>query len=103
MQNRFGTTSDMIIQTIEEHGAPYCLAIDEKGLYLTTADRLDKMLADPNRYTGLRQSVPARLTALGLDPASLIAANQHLIKRDSGEPVKKVNPLKASKRAMKSA
>lgn len=103
MQNRFGTTSDMIIQTIEENGAPYCLAIDEKGLYLTTADRLDKMLADPNRYTGIRQAVAARLAALGLDPAALTAANQHLIKRDSGEPAKKVNPLKASKRAMKSA
>lgn len=103
MQNRFGTTSDMIIQTVEENGASYCLAIDEKGLYLTTSDRLDKLLADPNRYTGLRQAVPARLTALGLDPAGLANANQHLIRKDFGEPAKKINPLKASKRAMRSA
>ncbi len=101
MQNRFGTTSDMVIQAIEEHGAAYCLAIDEKGLYLTTRDRLDKFWADPNRYTAARLTVPARLAALGLDPAALVSANQHLIKKDSGEQARKVNPLKASKRAMK--
>ena len=103
MQNRFGTTSNMIIQTIEEQGALYCLAIDEKGLYLTTEDRLDKRLADPNRYTAVRKGVPDRLAALGLDVPSLISANQHLIKKDRSEMAKKVNPLKASKRAMKSA
>ena len=103
MQNRFGTTSDMIIQTVEENGVPYCLAIDEKGLYLTTSDRLDKMLADPNRYTGSRRTASSRLAALGLDPAALAGANQHLIKKDFGEPAKKINPLKASKRAMRSA
>ena len=101
MENRFGTTSDMIIQTIEEHGHNYCLAIDEKGLYLTTAGRLDTSIADPNRYTAARLTVRDRLAALGLDPAALINANQHLIKRDSGEQAKKINPLKASKRAMK--
>ena len=58
MQKRFGTTSDMIIQTVEENGVPYCLAIDEKGLYLTTTDRLDKMLADPNRYTACARRFP---------------------------------------------
>ena len=36
MQNRFGATSDMIIQAVEENDIPHCLAIDEKGLYLTT-------------------------------------------------------------------
>ena len=92
----------MIIQTIDELGSAYCLAIDEKGLYLTTANRLDTRLADPNRYTAARLNVPERLKALGLDPAALISANQHLIKKYTGE-TKKVNPLKASKRAMKSA
>ena len=103
MQNYFGTTSDMIIQTVEEQGALYCLAIDDKGLYLTTQNRLDKMSADPNRYTAVRKTVPERLTALGLNPAALMNDNQHLMKKDSGESVKKINPLKASKRAMKSS
>lgn len=102
MLNRFGTTSDMIIQTVQENGQTLCLAIDEKGLYLTTQDRLDRQIADPNRYTAGRQEVSQRLAALGLDPAALFTGNQHLIKKER-EEVRKVNPLKASKRAMKSA
>ena len=31
MVNRFGSTSDMVIQSVEENGAQYLLAIDEKG------------------------------------------------------------------------
>lgn len=103
MKNRFGTTSDMVIQTVEENGASYLLAIDGKGLYLTTKNRLDRMLADSNRYTGSREGTAARLSALGLDPVALLNANQHLIKAAGGEAAKKVNPLKASKRRMKSA
>ena len=30
MNNRFGTTSDMIIQTVQEKEGCACLAIDEK-------------------------------------------------------------------------
>ena len=100
MKNRFGTTSDMVIQTVEEQGNTLYLAIDVKGLYLTSKDRLDTRLADPNRYTASRQGVPARLAALGLDAEEMTKSNQHLIKLDSGE-TKKVNPLKASKRGMK--
>ena len=37
MDNRFGTTEDMIIQPVEENGATYMLAIDKAGLYMTTA------------------------------------------------------------------
>lgn len=103
MKNRFGTTSDMIIQTVEENGAAYLLAIDGKGLYLTTKNRLDRMLADSNRYMGGREGTPARLSALGLDPVALLNANQHLVKTAGGDTAKKVNPLKASKRRMKSA
>lgn len=33
MDNRFGTTEDMIIQPVEENGATYMLAIDKAGLY----------------------------------------------------------------------
>ena len=93
----------MIIQTVEEQGGTYCLAIDGKGLYLTTKERLDTRLSDPNRFSALRKNVPARLAALGLDSAALQAANQHLIKLETGDPARKVNPLKASKRKMKSA
>ncbi len=103
MNNRFGTTSDMVIQTLQENGQTFCLAIDEKGLYLTTHDRLDKRLADPNRFSAGRQAVSQRLQALGMDPTGLFKDNQHLVKKISGEPARKVNPLKASKRAMKSA
>ena len=47
MDNRFGTTSGMVIQTVMENGQEFCLAIDERGLYLTSANYLDKNLADP--------------------------------------------------------
>lgn len=50
MNNRFGTTSDMIIQTVQEKEGCACLAIDEKGLYLTSPEYVDRPLADPNRY-----------------------------------------------------
>ncbi|MDL2306995.1 hypothetical protein LJC48_03085 [Desulfovibrio sp. OttesenSCG-928-C06] len=102
MINRFGTNSDMIIQTVEEQGSTYYLAIDSKGLYLTTKERLDTQLADPNRFSTLRRGVAARLSSLGLDPTALQTANQHLIRVASAD-IKKVNPLKASKRKMKSA
>jgi len=103
MTNRFGTSSDMVIQTVEENGREYSLAIDTKGLYLTTRDRVDTQLADPNRYAGNRESVTARLAALGMDPVTLFSLNQHLIRAAGGDTAKKVNPLKASKRSMKSA
>ena len=54
MNNRFGTTSDMIIQTVQEKEGCACLAIDEKGLYLTSPAYVDRPLADPNRYAGIR-------------------------------------------------
>ena len=95
MNNRFGTTSDMIIQTVQEKEGCACLAIDEKGLYLTSP------LADPNRYAGNRKDVAARLNALSLDADSLLEQNRHRIPKITGESKKKVNPLKASKRSMK--
>lgn len=102
MANRFGTTSDMILQEVEEQGNTYFLAIDKKGLYLTTKEKLNSPLADPNRYTGLRENTASRLSSLGLDPTALFSQNQHLVKTDAKESSKKVNPLKASKRASKS-
>ncbi|MBO4317683.1 MAG: hypothetical protein J5855_05355 [Mailhella sp.] len=97
--NRFGTDSDMVIQTVEENGQELYLAIDSKGLYLTTAAYVGKAKADPNRYTGARANVNERLQALGLDAAALLADNQGKIKSADGGDKKKVNPIKASKRA----
>ena len=73
MNNRFGTTSDMIIQTVQEKEGCACLAFD----------------------------VAARLNALSLDADSLLEQNRHRIPKITGESKKKVNPLKASKRSMK--
>ena len=75
MANRFGSTSDMVIRPVEEHGATLLLAIDERGLYLTSRTYVDRNVADPNRYTAARATVPARLAALALDAAALAAAN----------------------------
>lgn len=103
MISRFGSTSDMVIRQVEENGATYVLAIDEKGLYLTTDWYLDRNIADPHRYAmAERADMPARLAALQLDYAALAAAHQHRVKKvGEGEVRKKVNPLKASKRSMK--
>lgn len=102
MINRFGSSSDMVIQTVEENGAAFVLAIDERGLYLTTAGYLDRNLADPHRFAAARADVPGRLTALGLDAPALLEANRHRVNRvGEGEAKKKLNPLKASKRGVK--
>ena len=103
MENRFGTTSDMIIQDVEENGVPLLLALDAQGLYLTSRTYLDKGRADPNRYTGARHDVRTRLSALGLDPVALLNDNKHLVRTDTGKAARKVNPLKASKRNARSA
>ncbi len=102
MISRFGSTSAMVVQQVEEGGKTYFLAIDEKGLYLTTARYLDRNLADPHRFTAARANTAARLAALRLDAAALTAAHQHLVRKaGEGEPRKKINPLKASKRGVK--
>ena len=48
--NRFGTTADMVIQTVEIEGETKLLAIDNRGLYLTEEFRVDSRKADLNRY-----------------------------------------------------
>ena len=102
MTNRFGTSSDMVIQSFEENNILYCLAIDDKGLYLTDKNRLDSGFADINRYAVGRRNVHERLKALGLDPETLLTQNRHRVKLPGGETGKKINPLKASKRGLKS-
>lgn len=103
MTNRFGTTEDMVIQTVEEGGRTYALAIDDSGLYLTTREKLNTNLADPNRFASDRRAVAARLSALGLDPVKLFQDNQGKIQSTGTTTAKKINPLKASKRASKKA
>ena len=100
MFNRFGTTQDMMIQTVQENGNEVVLAIDSRGLYLTTAQFVGRPIADRNRYSTSRQGAEQRIAALGLDAASLLAANQHRIQVETVS-AKKVNPLKASKRGAK--
>ena len=101
MFNRFGTTSDMVIQPVEENSQTWLLAIDAKGLYLTSKKCLDSQFADTNRYAGARESVETRLKGLGLDPLELASQNQHRISKAASDSGKKVNPLKASKRGAK--
>ena len=98
MFSRFGTSSDMVIQPLEEQGDSHLLAIDAKGLYFTTRNRVDTGLADPNRYAANRADVTSRLQALGLSVEALVSANKHRIQTAADAPVHKVNPLKASKR-----
>lgn len=100
MNNRFGTSSGMVIQTVEESGKTLYLAIDTKGLYFTTQNRIDTGLADTNRYAVSRENVASRLEALGLAPETLLAENGHRI-QIANAAAKKVNPLKASKRSMR--
>jgi len=97
--NRFGTTSDMIIQEIQEGEASYLLAIDSNGLYLTTPDRVDTKLADLNRYAVNRSSFWNRLEKLGFSPEELFEEHKNKIQVIS-QSTKKINPLKASKRGM---
>lgn len=100
MENRYGTTQEMIIQEVDNNGEIQLLAIDSKGLYLTTRERVGGMLADVNRYGVPREEINRRLEELGLDPLTLFNANKHLIKTDAGSAKggKTLNPIKASKR-----
>ena len=99
MANRYGTTSEMIIQTIEDGDVSRLLAIDAKGLYFTSQDRVDRAVADVNRYGTSREFVRQRLEELGMDPHELFMANQHRIQMEEETSTKqKLNPIKASKR-----
>ena len=92
MDNRFGTTSGMVIQTVMENGQELCLAIDERGLYLTSARYLDKNLADPHRYSGSRATTKARLLALDLTPSIWPRPMPTASRSIPTRPGKKINP-----------
>ncbi len=97
--NRFGTTGDMIIQEVKDGGDDYLLAIDVRGLYLTTRDRVDTGRADLNRYAVDRAEFWTRLEGLGFSPEALFEEHKDKIKVAS-QTVRKINPLKASKRGL---
>ncbi|WP_147820479.1 hypothetical protein [Salidesulfovibrio onnuriiensis] len=98
--NRFGTTSDMVIQEIEHDGVLKLLAIDAKGLYLTTPERVGAIMADVNRYGVDRRQTLELLQSRGLSPAEIFEANKDKIKVVGLQERKKINPLKASKRGL---
>ncbi len=100
MASRFGTSQEMLIQSIEENNMSLHLAIDSRGLYLTEDKFVTKKIADPNRNSN-REFMKQRIKALGLNYEELFETNKHLITYAPSESVKKVNPLKASKRSMK--
>ncbi len=100
MVSRFGTSQEMVIQAISEEKVQLHLAIDARGLYLTEEKYFTKNIADPNRNSN-RVLMKERIQALGLNYEELFEANKHLIVQVAAENVKKVNPLKASKRSMK--
>lgn len=97
--NRFGTTSDMIIQEVQEGDAAFLLAIDAKGLYFTTPDRVDTKLADLNRYAVDREVFVERLEKMGFSPYDLFEEHKGKIQQVT-QTTKKINPLKASKRGL---
>ncbi len=100
MENRYGTSSDMVIKEIDDSGVSKMIAIDRNGLYLTTRDQVDRRLADVNRYGVSRALTNQRLTELGIDPRQLFEENKHLIKSEISDKTgdKILNPIKASKR-----
>ncbi len=100
MITRFGTAKEMIVQDITENDATYHLAIDQRGLYLTTTRYVDKDISDPNRNSD-RSLMKQRISALGIDYAAFFEENKHLIQVMPKSTAAKVNPLKASKRSMK--
>ncbi|MEH0020542.1 MAG: hypothetical protein V6Z89_12860 [Desulfobacter sp.] len=101
MENRYGTTADMVIQEVDLGGISRLIAIDNKGLYLTTPDRVDRMVADVNRYGVSRKEVNRQLEQQGLDPFELFNANKYRVRTGTdGVKGKALNPIKASKRRM---
>ena len=98
--NQFGTTEEMVIQEIDDHGVRRMMAMDVKGLYLTQPEMVGRCMADVNRYGVDRADFKATLEALGYDIAEILKANHHRLAapESPAAPGKKVNPIKASKR-----
>ncbi len=97
--NSFGTTEDMVIRQIEMAGKMKSIAIDDKGLYITSPDRVGRGVADVNRYGVDRSFFVSEIEAAGLDAVLLFEENRHrIVSGTPGRAEKKINPIKASKR-----
>ncbi|SCY60436.1 hypothetical protein [Desulfoluna spongiiphila] len=98
--NRFGTSREMVIDEINVNGVMQVMAIDEKGLYLTTPDRVGRNMADVNRYGGQRKQYLDTLESLGYDTEKIRNENRHIVAAlaENGPTERKLNPIKASKR-----
>lgn len=99
--NSYGTTQGMVIDEVMINGTSKILAIDSKGLYLTTTDKVGHNLADVNRYGSCREKVNETLENHGYNSTELIKKHKDIVvaQAEYRPPVaKKINPLKASKR-----
>ena len=98
--NQFGTTPDMVIEEIDDHGLKRIMAIDDRGLYLTSPEKVGRRVADVNRYGVNRVEFKVILESLGYDTDAIFEKNRHRVRVEEGytAPEKKVNPIKASKR-----
>jgi hypothetical protein len=99
-QNQYGTTQGMVIEEVDDHGLRRIMAIDDKGLYLTSPERVGRPVADINRYGVDRVEFKLILEALGYNTTEVFEKNRHLIRAQevAVAPTKKINPIKASKR-----
>ena len=75
----FGTTREMVIDQIEICGALKAIAIDARGLYLTTPDRVGKSQTDTNRSKAERHHYIRDLVRMGIDTRALFEENRHRI------------------------
>ena len=97
--NSFGTTEEMVIRQIEMAGKMKSIAIDDKGLYITSPDRVGRNVADVNRYGVDRRVFISEIEAAGLDAEQLFEENRHrIVSGSTAVTEKKINPIKASKR-----
>lgn len=100
VENRFGTSAEMIIEKLTLEDGEKVVAIDTKGLYITSPEMVGRNLADVNRYGVNRSAFISVLEELGYDPSKMYEDNKHLIDlaQDTAKKGKKLNPIKASKR-----
>lgn len=99
-KNRFGTTSDMVIQNLTIDGKTRAIAIDADGLYLTSPEQIGRITADTNRYGTPRSHFIKLIEASGIDAEKLFMDHRHLLDKQAATQTqnKKINPIKASKR-----
>ena len=80
--NFLGTTRDMVIDCIEVNGRLKAIAIDARGLYITSPDQIGKPATDENRGRAERHHDIRQLARLGIDTRALFEQNRHRISTD---------------------